>query len=64
LQGKGIGSVLLKAFCDRMDSAGMVAYLETDKRENLRFYERLGFEAVAEDDVIGVHNWFMARPHR
>jgi ribosomal protein S18 acetylase RimI-like enzyme len=64
LQGKGIGSALLKAFCDRMDSAGVLAYLETDKSENLRFYERFGFEAVAEDDVIGVRNWFMARPHR
>jgi predicted N-acetyltransferase YhbS len=64
LQGKGAGSALLKAFCDRTDSAGVLAYLETYKSENLRLYERFGFEAVTEDDVIGVRNWFMARPHR
>ena len=63
LQGKGIGSALLKVFCDRMDSAGALAYLETDKPENVRFYERFGFEVVAEDDVVGVHNWFMTRPN-
>ncbi len=64
LQGKGIGSVLLKVFCDRMDTARVLAYLETDKSENVRFYNRFGFEVVAEDDVVGVRNWFMARPNR
>ncbi len=64
LQGKGTGSALLKVFCDRMDTAGGLAYLETDKSENVRFYERFGFEVVAQDDVVGVRNWFMARPHR
>ena len=46
-----------------MDSAGALAYLETDKPENVRFYERFGFEVVTEDDVVGVHNWFMTRPN-
>ncbi len=64
LQGKGIGSALLKVFCDRMDAARVLAYLETDKSENVRFYKRFGFEVVAADYVIGVRNWFMARPHR
>jgi hypothetical protein len=38
------------------------AYLETDKPENVRFYERFGFEVVGEEEVIGVPNWYMARP--
>ena len=62
LQGRGIGSKLMRAFCARMDAAGEDAYLETDKPENVRFYERFGFEVVSEEEVIGVANWFMMRP--
>ena len=44
------------------DAAGEVAYLETDKEINARFYERFGFEVVGEEQVLGVRNWFMTRP--
>ena len=62
LQGMGIGSALMRVFCAQMDAAGEEAYLETDKPENVRFYERFGFEVVGEEEVIGVPNWYMARP--
>ena len=62
LQGMGIGTKLMRVFCAQMDAAGEVAYLETDKPENVRFYERFGFEVVGEQEVIGVPNWYMARP--
>jgi GNAT superfamily N-acetyltransferase len=62
LQGKGVGSALLQVFCDRIDSLQALAYLETDKRENVRFYERFGFRLSAEDRVLGVPSWFMVRP--
>jgi len=61
LQGMGIGSKLMRVFCAQMDAAGEDAYLETDKPENVRFYERFGFEVVGEEEVIGVSNWYMAR---
>ena len=61
LQGKGVGSLLMRVFCVRMDAAGEDAYLETDKPENVRFYERFGFEVVGEGEVLGVTNWFMLR---
>ena len=61
LQGGGIGSAMLRMFCERMDRAGCLAYLETDKQENLPFYERFGFRITDEDDVLGVRNWFMER---
>jgi ribosomal protein S18 acetylase RimI-like enzyme len=61
LQGMGIGTKLMRVFCAQMDAAGEVAYLETDKPENVRFYERFGFEVVGEQEVIGVPNWYMAR---
>ena len=63
-QGRGIGSALLEAFCTRVDQDAAVAYLETDKAENVGFYARFGFETVAEADVIGVPNWFMRRSPR
>jgi ribosomal protein S18 acetylase RimI-like enzyme len=65
LQGQGIGTVLLREYCRRLDAAGQVGYLETDKAENVRFYERGGFGVVGEAEVIGVGNWFMRRePNR
>ena len=64
LQGMGIGSKLMRVFCAQMDAAHENAYLETDKPENVRFYERFGFEIVDEEQVIGVPNWYMARPAR
>ncbi len=62
LQGTGIGTHLMSVFCTRMDDEGTDAYLETDKSENVRFYQRFGFHVVAEQEVIGVTNWFMSRP--
>jgi ribosomal protein S18 acetylase RimI-like enzyme len=63
-QGRGIGSALMRAFCERVDRDHALAYLETDKAENVGFYERFGFETVAKADVIGVPNWFMRREVR
>ena len=60
-QGQGIGSALMQAFCDRVDRDRALAYLETDKAANVKFYEKFGFETVAEAPVIGVTNWFMHR---
>jgi hypothetical protein len=48
--------------CGHMDAYGVVAYLETDQRANVHFYQKLGFTVVAEADVMGVPNWFMSRP--
>jgi ribosomal protein S18 acetylase RimI-like enzyme len=62
LQGRGIGSALLREFLARIDGDRSAAYLETDKRENVRFYERFGFTVQAEAPVLGVPNWFMIRP--
>ena len=61
VQRQGIGTVLMDRFCGIVDAAGDVAYLETDKPENVGFYERFSFETIGEVDVLGVHNWFMRR---
>jgi hypothetical protein len=51
----------MEVFCARVDAAGEVAYLETDKLVNVRFYERFGFEVIGEQEVLRVPNWFMRR---
>lgn len=63
-QGRGIGSQLLKEFCARVDKTGKAAYLETDRLENVRLYERFGFKVKEEALAIGVHSWFMWRPSK
>ena len=63
-QGRGIGTAMMEAFCDRVDRDHALAYLETDKPENVGFYERFGFETVGEANVIGARNWFMRREPR
>jgi RimJ/RimL family protein N-acetyltransferase len=63
-QGRGIGSVMLGTFCTRMDRQNALAFLETDKPENVRFYERFGFVTTSEALVLGTPNWFMLRQPR
>ena len=61
LQGMGVGSRMMQVFCAQMDAAREDAYLETDKPENVRFYERFGYRVVGEQEVLGVTNYFMLR---
>jgi ribosomal protein S18 acetylase RimI-like enzyme len=60
-QGNGIGSAMLAVYCRGLDATGLVSYLETDKADNVRLYQRFGFAVTDEADVIGVTNWFMTR---
>jgi len=64
LQGMGIGSQMMERFRAQMDSGKEVAYLETDKPENVQFYEKFGFKVVDEAQVVGTPNWFMLRRPR
>ena len=61
LQGQGIGGAMLAAFCERMDRAHMLSYLETDKFVNVGFYEKFGFRVIEDAPVLGTPNWFMSR---
>jgi ribosomal protein S18 acetylase RimI-like enzyme len=64
LQGHGVGTALLVDHCSRLDAAGQIGYLETDKPENVSFYSRFGYAVVGEETVLGVPNWFMVRRPR
>jgi ribosomal protein S18 acetylase RimI-like enzyme len=47
-QGRGVGSALLRAANQRLDAAGMPAYLETGTTRNVALYERHGFKVLSE----------------
>ena len=63
LQGRGLGSSLVKEGLARADQASCPCYLETSERRNGAFYERLGF-VVLETATLGTGGptaWAMRR---
>lgn len=65
LQGKGIGNLLIRKQLERCDADGRPAYLETQKPENLPYYERFGFvvrDTIAKDGCPTL--WSMWREPR
>jgi len=50
-QGRGLGRALLAPVLSHCDEALEPAYLETQKPENLPFYERFGFRVIDEVSV-------------
>ncbi|NHA15093.1 GNAT family N-acetyltransferase [Thioalkalivibrio sp. XN279] len=61
LRRRGIGDALLRACCEMLDAEGVAGYLENDRRENLAWLRRHGFEIIDEHQVLGAPNWFMLR---
>ena len=61
LQGQGFGSAMLAVHAAELDREELVGWLETDKAENVRLYERFGYVVVEQTAVLGVPNWFMRR---
>ena len=61
-QQQGIGSAMLAAVCLHMDAYGSISYLETYRRENVRFYKKFGFIVLDESNVLGISTWYMSRP--
>jgi GNAT superfamily N-acetyltransferase len=53
MQGKGLGSVLLRPTLDRCDREGLPAYLEASSERNAALYECLGFQLTDELRIGG-----------
>jgi GNAT superfamily N-acetyltransferase len=64
LQGRGLGSMLLRPVLERCDREGVGACLEASEPRNVSFYQRHGFDVVAEAHLPrgGPPIWFMSRP--
>jgi ribosomal protein S18 acetylase RimI-like enzyme len=63
-QGMGIGGAAMKLLCAEFDEHHRLAWLETDKPENVRFYIGHGFEVTEEIPMFSERNWFMRREPR
>lgn len=64
-QGSGLGGQLLRTKLSMCDANGTPAYLETQKPENLPFYERFGFRVMKEISVKDCPSvWLMWRDPR
>jgi GNAT superfamily N-acetyltransferase len=53
VQGKGIGSALMRVVLGHCDDEGLPAYLESSKERNVPFYSRHGFKVVKEVPIPG-----------
>ena len=53
-QGRGLGSALLRHATQRLDRAGMVAYLESTNPLNVPLYERHGFKVCGTIQVADI----------
>ena len=60
-QGMGLGRAAMRHLCTEFDEHQRLAWLETDKPENVRFYIGLGFEVVEEVPMLTSRFWFMRR---
>lgn len=65
MHGHGIGTRLLKAFCDlsATDPLSDGVYLETANPSNVRFYERAGFEVTGQGKLGDANLWCMFLRH-
>jgi GNAT superfamily N-acetyltransferase len=61
LQGKGIGSLFLTYFCERVDETNDAAYVVTTMARNVSLYERYGFLTDCRASIFSVPHWFMKR---
>jgi len=60
-QGKGVGSQMMEYYCDIVDDLGIDAYHETDRPENVKFYQKFGFEVIKKEIILDFQNWYMWR---
>ena len=64
-QGKGYAGILLTPMFSRLDEEQLPCYLETQKEDNIPFYQHYGFDVVEETVIPGttIKNWAMLRQH-
>ena len=62
-QGKGIASKLMRPMLNFCDEENMMAYLETNKGQNVGLYQHFGFELMREEHIpkTNVMHYAMAR---
>jgi GNAT superfamily N-acetyltransferase len=62
MQGRGVGTALMRRYVEHLDEARAAGYLETDRPANVEFYKRFGFVVRRNEELIGAPIWYMWRP--
>jgi predicted N-acetyltransferase YhbS len=62
MQGRGIGSALMRCYLEHLEREKTAGYLETDRAENVAFYGKFGFVVRNQESLIGAPIWYMWRP--
>jgi ribosomal protein S18 acetylase RimI-like enzyme len=63
-QGKGLGGKLVRALIDKSESENKPIYLETQKEDNIHFYEKYGFtvkKKIILPEPFNLPMWLMIR---
>ncbi len=60
-QGHRVGIGLLHSWLEAVDRDALPSYLETDREQNVAFYERVGFAVQLELNVLETPIWCMRR---
>jgi ribosomal protein S18 acetylase RimI-like enzyme len=63
-QGKGFGGILLRAVIEKAETERIPIYLETQKEENIDFYEKYGFSVkkkIILPEPLNLPMWLMVR---
>ena len=51
----------MRCYLEHLRAENLPGYLETDKPENIEFYEKFGFVVEHEEELIGTPTWYMWR---
>jgi len=61
-QGQGIAKALLQKGLAEIKAEGGVCALATQSKENVRYYERLGFETLSKAQIYdNIYTWTMLK---
>jgi GNAT superfamily N-acetyltransferase len=61
MQGRGVGTALMRCYIDHLEREKAAGYLETDRAENVEFYKKFGFIVRHRETLIGTPTWYMWR---
>jgi len=62
LQRQGAGTALMQHYVAHLTRENAAGYLETDRCENVEFYQKFGFNVQREEELLGTPIWYMWRP--
>jgi ribosomal protein S18 acetylase RimI-like enzyme len=61
LQRRGYGKDMIEAMLRRIDGEKLPIMLDTNKRKNVAYYEKFGFEVKRTYNVLGNDHWGLVR---